>query len=154
VSDAPSFALSHDPRMGPTNKVQIHIYGADARPNGMPNQGQQQQQQQQPQQQTPQNHPVHLHGQQPYEQGTPMQQTDSAGRGNSPPDRKRMRRNSGSAAPSPFPGTNASLSSTPQHQHQHLGYTPQGTPVQAVHSIPGMSADQVGSACQTCFGNT
>lgn len=61
-----------------------------------------------------------------------MQQSTSGNRGNSPPDRKRMRRNSGNAAPSPFPGTTA----TPQQQMQ---YTPQGTPLQQNQQMPMQS---------------
>ncbi|WWD01720.1 hypothetical protein V866_008666 [Kwoniella sp. B9012] len=60
--------------------------------------------------------------------GVAMQETDSSAsnagpRGASPPDRKRMRRNSGSAAPSPFPGSQSAQ--TPVNYNQ--GMTPQAS---------------------------
>lgn len=62
------------------------------------------------------------------------QQGDPGNRANSPPERKRMRRNSGSAAPSPFPGA-----PTPQQQMQ---YTPQGTPIQQPMQMNMQQNDQ------------
>ena len=64
---------------------------------------------------------------QAYEQGPPMQQTDSVnsgGRGVSPPDRKRLRRNSGSATPSPYVPVQQSMQYNPgqsggQNSQQH-----------------------------------
>lgn len=64
-------------------------------------------------------------------------------RGNSPPERKRMRRNSGSAAPSPFNAQTPQGQpqyATPQAQTPQMSHMSHGTPHQAHASI---NMDQV-----------